>query len=400
MTRILMVSGVVGLLALAPSNASAQYGYPSGYGGYGWGGWGSTPQGSIARGLGYFNTGRGAYNENTAVARSINTDTVIRWNQYGYLSQQEANSRYGAHLRARRNRINRARAEIQDRLRSHPTTRDITDGDALNVTLDVLLNPALAGSSLWRIKTPVGPDVIAEIPFAFASEGVTICLDRMTMEEQWPLALRVERFRPEREGLRKAIQVALEEDKEGDLEPKTIEDVQAAMDRLRVKFQELVSQTNPDYIPAHDTIKAMAGLTKMLYSPQVEEILAELQKYRGTTLGELLSFMQAFNLRFAHANSFRQRQLYMKLYPMLAEQANGPLGDAAGNVAEAAAKSVQNTGEEAARAAEGAGAQARGAAGSPGTKAVDGLKSAAVDFFRDMDWKHLSGPAKAPAAQP
>ena len=41
----------------------------------------------------------------------------------------------------------------------------------------------------------------------------------------------------------------------------------------------------------------MAGLTKMLYSPKVEEILAELEDYQGTTLGELLSFMQAFNLR-------------------------------------------------------------------------------------------------------
>jgi hypothetical protein len=29
-----------------------------------------------------------------------------------------------------------------------------------------------------------------------------------------------------------------------------------------------------------------------------------------------------------------------------------------------------------------------------GAKTVDGLKSAAVDFFKDMDWKHLSGQGK------
>jgi len=377
MIRTSIVLGIAGWLALAPGVARAQYGYPAGYGGYGWGGWGSTPQGSIARGLGYFNMGRGAYNEDTAVARSINTDTVMRWNQYAYLSHQTALNSYQQHLRAERNNINRARAEIQDRLRNHPSTRDITDSDALNVLLEDLLNPTRMGASLSRIKTPVRPELIQDIPFKVASEGITICLDQMTMKEQWPLALRVDDLKPEREGLREAVQVALEQDKAGDLEPATVEAVQTAIDRFRLKFAQLVPPTSPDYVPAHDTIKAMAGLAKMLYSPKVEEILAELEDYQGTTLGELLMFMQAFNLRFAAANSFRQRRIYLKLYPMLAEQANGPLAASAGG--------------QTAQAIEGAGRQSLAAAADLGTKAVDGLKSAAVDFFKDMDWKHLSG---------
>ena len=32
----------------------------------------------------------------------------------------------------------------------------------------------------------------------------------------------------------------------------------------------------------------MNGLTQMLYSPQMEKILAELEDYQGTTLGDLL----------------------------------------------------------------------------------------------------------------
>jgi hypothetical protein len=369
MNQSLLVSIVVGLLSTWANDARAQYGYPAGYGGYGWGGWGSTPASALARGLGAFNMGRGAYNEDTAVARSINTDTVMRWNQYAYQSQQTAKNSYQARLLARRNSINRARAEIQDRLRNNPSTRDITDSDALNVLLDVLSNPATAGSSLRRIKTPLKPELIQEIPFAFASEGITICLDQMTMNEQWPLALRVDDFRPEREGLRKAVQFALEQDKEGDLEPATIEAVQSAIDRLRLKFAKLVPATNPDYIPAHDTIKALAGLSKILYSPKVEEILAELEDYQGTTLGDLLTFMQAFNLQFAPANSFRQRRIYLKLYPLLAEQANGVSGS-----------SAQAPTTQAAEVA--------------GTSAVDGLKSAAVDLFKHMDWKHLSGSNK------
>ena len=174
----------------------------------------------------------------------------------------------------------------------------------------------------------------------------------------------------------------LEEDKKGDLEPATIEAVQAAIDRFRLKFEQVIAPTNPDYIPARDTIKAMAGLTKMLYSPKVEDILAELEDYQGTTLGDLLGFMQAFNLRFAPANSFRQRRLYLKLYPMLAEQASGPEASGYAGVAQTA------------QAAEGAGGRAVGTAEELGAKAVNGLKSAAVDFFKEMDWKHLSGKGK------
>jgi hypothetical protein len=387
------------LLAAAPGNVRAQYGYPSGYGGYGWGGWGSTPGSAMARGLGYFNMGRGAYNYDTAVARSINADTVQRWNQYVYQSYQATRRQYNASLRAYRARIEKARGEIHDRIRNHPETLDITDGDALNVLLDELLNPALAGSSLRMIGTPVRPDLIQEIPFEVASEGMTLCLDQMTMNEQWPLALRVDDFRPERELLKKVVATALEEDKEGNLEPKTIEAVHAAIDQFRLKFEKLVPQSNPDYLSARNTLKAMAGITKMLYSPKMEQIIAELEDYQGTTLGELLSFMQAFNLRFAPANSFRQKRVYMKLYPLLAEQANGPLGSLAGTAAglTGAARTVENAGASAAQAAESAARQTVATAENSGNKVYEGLKSAAIDLFKDMDWKHLSGSPGAPA---
>jgi hypothetical protein len=277
--------------------------------------------------------------------------------------------------------------EIEDRLRNHPEQRDITDGDALNVLLDVLLNPASADRSLGLIKTPLRNEVIRDIAFEYASEGMTVCLDRMTMDDQWPLALRGETFRPEREALRKAVSAALEEDKQGNLEPETIQAVQTAIDQLRLKFEKVVPQDSPDYIPARDTIKAMAGLTRMLYSPKMEQILAELDDYQGTTLGDLLALMQAFNLRFAPANSFRQRQIYLKLYPMLAEQANGSLGSASRDAAAlttSAANTVDKVGGEAVRAVEGVGRRAIDAAEGAGTQAVDGLKSAAVDFFKDM----------------
>lgn len=377
MIRHIRFALILAAVLTAASEAHAQYGYARGYGGYGWGGWGSTPGSSMARGLGMMSMGRGMFNVDTAQARSINTTTAIRFNNAMFTSERSATKLYAARRHKLAQDNEKAYSDIQDRLRNHPTARDVTDGDALNTLMDVLLNPANADASLQQIKNPLRPELISNIPFELASEGMTMCLDRMTMDGQWPQAVLGEEFRPERDGLRKAIQAALEEDKQGEIDPQTVQAVQAAIDKLRTKFEKLVPQTSPDYVSAHWSIKAMDGLTKMLYSPAMDKVLAELEDYQGTTLGDLLSFMQAFNLRFGAANSYRQKLIYQKLYPMLADQANSLPGSASGD-ATAVASDVTNTvakvGDEAVKTVEGAGGDA-----------VDRLKSAAIDFFKE--WK-------------
>ncbi len=372
MNRTLRFAIVMMAVVSAAGEARAQYGY----GGYGWGRWGgSTPGSSMVRGLGMFGMGAGMYNERTAMARSMNASTSMRWNNYVYQAQAGAARTYAARIKAKQARVINDVAGIQDRLRNHPNQLDITDGDALNVLLEVLLNPATADRALQTIKTPLRPEAIRDIPFEYASECMTVCLNRMTMEGQWPLALRADVFRPEREGLRKATATALEEDKEGNLDPDTIQAVQTAIDKLRHKFESVVPQNSPDYIDSRDTIQAMNGLTKMFYSPDMEKIIAQLEDYQGTNLGDLLGFMQAFNLRFAPANSYRQRQIYLKIYPMLAEQANSSsLGAVGGDVSAVATDAVKD------------GGAAVGAVEHAGSDAIDGLKSAAIDLFKGLKW--------------
>jgi hypothetical protein len=325
----------------------------------------------MARGMGMFSMGRGMYNVGTAQANSIDATTVMRMNQFMYKSQQNQLKKYVA----RKNKLSadnkKAYADLHDRLLNHPNQRDITDGDALDTLLDVLLNPSSADASLQQIKTPLRAELIRDIPFEVASEGLTLCLDRMTSDDQWPLAVRGDAFRPDRDAVRKAVSTALEEDEKGNLDPDTIKSVQTAIDQLRNKFEKDVPQDSPDYVTAHWALHAMNGLTKMLYSPAVDKVLAELEDYQGTTLGDLLSFMQAFNLRFAPANSYRQKEIYLKIYPMLAEQAGSSAGSAAGS----AAGEVSSVATGAVDTVE-----------SEGTKVVDGLKSAAVDFFKGMKW--------------
>ena len=102
--------------------------------------------------------------------------------------------------------------------------------------------------------------------------------------------------------------------------------------------------------------------------------------------------MQAFNLRFGPANSYRQRQIYTKLYPLLAEQANGTLGTTAGSVEGAATQAVG--------AAESLGNTAVADTEGLASRAVEGLKSAATDLFKDMGWEHLFGGSSSAPSQP
>ncbi len=204
--------GMVLSLAALSGQARAQWGYgyyPYGYGGYGWGGygwggygwggWGGTAQGDIARGLGYFNMGAGIYNRETAIASSINTDTAIRWNEYVYLSQQEATREYFARRNAAIAKNKNAYDALMKRIQENPTARDIENGDALNAALGQLSDPRIHSSALRTADTPISARSIRDIPFRNASEAVTFSLSQLKASSQWPAVLLEPRFASDRE---------------------------------------------------------------------------------------------------------------------------------------------------------------------------------------------------------
>ncbi len=181
--RLRWAFGVVALSALLAGEAQAQYGryYPRGYGGYGWGGWGGggTVQGSIAQGMGYYAMGLGSYNRQTAIANSINANTIMQWNEFMFLSQQEANERERLRLAHRQQLVNQTADSIYKRLRDNPTPSDVNDGDALNVVLDQMTDPkVLHGSALRLLTDPVSSTAVRNIPFTHSSDAVTISLQK------------------------------------------------------------------------------------------------------------------------------------------------------------------------------------------------------------------------------
>ena len=72
--------------------------------------------------------GMGRYNVDTATARSINTDTAMRWNQYVYESKIESQRIYAEKLARTEKKEKGSYRAVQDRLRNAPTSVDIELG--------------------------------------------------------------------------------------------------------------------------------------------------------------------------------------------------------------------------------------------------------------------------------
>ncbi len=353
--------GLVLILSVSGGTARAQYGW--GWGG--WGGWGETPQGSIARGLGVLYSGMGQYNEQTAVARSINEDTWQRWNQYLYLSNEEATRKYLAKKNFDIQNNKNAYNSIIKRLQDNPTAKDVDDGDALNAALDQLSDPRIQSSSLKIASTPIPAKVIADIPFRYASEAVTIIMSNLKTAKQWPTALDGPRFAEDKSEFDAVVEQASKEDEDGEISSQTITRAKTLVARLRGKLTQEPLADSRDGLAAERFLKTFAGLVKLLEKPDTKEVLDQLRKSPpNTTVGNLIGFMHVFNLRFAAATTPQQKMIYETLYPLL-DQARDRV-----------VKSVDES------------------------VAVQGDPKAAHDFFNKMNLDDLDGKTKKDAPKP
>src|SRR4051812_23073910 len=157
------------VLAVPGASAHAQYNYPPGYSGWGgWGGGGSTVQGSIASGMGNYAAGAGAYNVQTAQARSMNANTAMQWNDYMYAINQRNAANEMALLHRRQQRGDATIAATSKRLHDNPDPHDIHTGDALNVVLTELANPRLYTQVVQRSTQPIDSGLVKTINFQFA----------------------------------------------------------------------------------------------------------------------------------------------------------------------------------------------------------------------------------------
>lgn len=308
-------------LTLAGGSAQAQF-YGGGYwgGGYGgYGGVGSTVQGSELAGASMYAMGMGRYNLNTAQARSINAQTAMQWNQYMYESAVESSRVYLANKARREAQEKGDINAIKTRVRNNPNSVDIADGSALNSALNELTDPKVFSKALYYgHKVKLGGKAIRNIPFQYASAGISTSVHQLTQGGA-PAVLKSEAFGPDREKL-KAIAAELRKEGEelGSPKPETIKKAKDQIMATKAKVEATFPQGSPDRLAAEKYIKAIYGLASMLETPAINVLLAGVENRPEATVGDLLGFMMAYNLRFGASETNDQRQVYQMLYPMIA----------------------------------------------------------------------------------
>jgi hypothetical protein len=305
------------VVGLVPTVGLCQYAYPPGYGG--WGGWGATTAaGSTAAGMGSFAAGAGAYNEQTAQARATNVNTTMQLNEYMYQSQQVRNQKYYQQQAAKRQRINESADTIYKRLHDNPEPRDVETGDALNVVYDELIAPTVYATSVSAAQQPLAGALVKNIAFQYAPGAVTISLENLSASGVPDVLLTSPAFETDRRTIRGLAQQARKEDADnGKISPETLAKLRTAIKAAQTKAHSVLAQGTPERREADNFLKGLYGLTRMMQTPAIETYLKDLKADQQTTVGQLITFMHSFNLRFGAADSVEQKAAYTELYPML-----------------------------------------------------------------------------------
>ena len=161
----------------------------------------------------------------------------------------------------------------------------------------------------------------------------------------------------ERNALHSAVQAALEEDAKGTVSSATSKRIAEAVSNFRAKFLKTTSDFELGYNDSLDYFTVMASLSRLLNDPSMQAFLKQLDNGQERTVGDLIAFMNAHNLRFGAATTDHQIAIYAGLVPVLTAIRDAPASQSAG------ASAPDRTGQ--------------------------GLLSAAKQAFKNMSWEQL-----------
>ena len=312
---IRMALGLVLILSITGRDAHAQ----GGYGGWGYGGWGggATPQSSALNAAGHFAMGAGIYNYDTAMANNINAQTAVYMNNAWAQATHEDAMIHAARVHKEFLRDQSLYDAHQKMLRDNPGQVYIENGDALNAAVADLSDPRLGSSVRSAANTMVPASLIGEVPFQNASERVSFVLDQLRGASKWPKGFNSPRFADEKRIYNELVTRIRNEDLEGDVSPKAIREAKELIKSLSSKIDDQPLADEDEQAAAKKFINASTALVGLLEKPDIRPALAELRKVKDTSLGNLLGFMHAFNLRFDAAKTLKEKQAYQQLYQIL-----------------------------------------------------------------------------------
>lgn len=288
---------------------------------------GSTATGDVARGMGLYYDGagqlyRGAgqYELQSAMGRSIDTDTAMKWNDHVYNARKSYN-RDRLEKIAKERQWNKLQYEaIRQRVRDKPNETDLMTGDALNVVLEELSDPKLDPKLLREVALPLDGGTLQTLPFSYGELAGIISMRQLSIRDGWPLPMRGPEFAAERRAYMEAVDAVLDREPSRPLTPEAVKRVRRAVEGLEAKLNKAISPNDRAYYQARDFLKGLNNAARMLEVPLAEAVLARMDRYPGTDLADLLEFMQNYNLRFGPATVPAERELYRSLYPLLLQQ--------------------------------------------------------------------------------
>ena len=298
---------VVGL-ALVTQEARAQMYYPRGYGGYGWrGGIGggsiaNNPAAGFMAGLGSFARDKGVYEIEDAQAQAINQENMLNWNTALRQRQKE--------LDAQKKKEEAARAAKRN---ARVSNEEIADGTTLNSLVYQIFDFDPAATKSTLSKAPIGGAALREIPFEWNTEAIGLCIDQMTGKGALPDILMDPKFNGERDALGTAVDAAIKEDAKGDVSQATTKKVSNAIAKFRAKFVKEVPESSMGYDDGDAYLRTLASLTRLLNDPSMKKALVILANEENATIGDLIKFIQVYNLRFGPATTVRQVRIYESL---------------------------------------------------------------------------------------
>ncbi len=299
-----------------------------------------TPAGDLARGQGAYLNGAGWYNLNTAKANSVNTDAAIRWKQDLRKIQSEKRdleARTAAGKKLRVEEVKQRQFEREQQLRVTPTGADVQTGEALNVLLYDLTDPAITTDD-WQSKSVALPEKMSvkDLIFRFTplsgsstssaalSKGV-IALSRLAVTgEAWPTPLQLPEVERERLGYESAYAKVQGEIRDGKFVLKSVQEMDKSLDALKAKVNSAIPVERGFRTEAGKFVEDLKNSTKMFDAATIDyarEILVDTKDHEATTVAELVAFMLKYRLQFASAErSPDASELYTKLHEALRQQ--------------------------------------------------------------------------------
>jgi hypothetical protein len=280
---------------------------------------GSTIEGEYGRAMGVYSWGLGLYNYHTAVAYSIWLDALARENAMIELAHREAAARYHARITNQRIANSTAQARRAQRVVDEPTGADVTHGASLNALLrEIAKIAAVSPSALRLAPVSLTGGAVEKAPLFLAREGAVVSVARLLPpRKSWPLNLRAGHGDRAAGAYEVAIDRALDAVSNGRLSDEQVRDVERSLESLKgILAQQGAGETAEASAFVHELERSAQSLSRA----RAENVLRGMLSYGGTTVGDLVKFMTRLQLQFGPAETAAERELYVALHPLFAEQ--------------------------------------------------------------------------------